>query len=224
MARRRSRRKRNPQGRQGPPGPQVSQQERPALVPWRLRVGGILDSLAAWAEANYAPAIAAHRAERFGDPPGPERADDLARAALDFCCTPGSADGTVSILRAFGDQAPGLEPEERENLRRWERERRRGVFVVQAARRDRLVLWDPLEGAPITLHLLEKRPEGQDLPPGSVATASFQPWQARLVAVGDVEGFSDPRALGLFREQTVASGAAWHEPPAAAPVPGRGGS
>jgi hypothetical protein len=222
MGRRRGKRKRRGGGTDGPA---TAQAERQALVPWRQRVGSVLDTLAAWARQHYAAALDAHLARCFGDPPAPERPEDAERAIEDACCAPGSADGQVSILRAFSEQAPGLAPEERDQVRRWETERRRGVFVVQASLRDRLVLWDPLEGAPLTLHLLEKQSpdEARRIGPGTVTTAVFQPWMARLVAIGRPEYFADRRALALFREQTTSSGATWHEPPPAAPQPRRSG-
>ena len=85
--------------------------------------------------------------------------------------------------------------------------------------RDQLSLWDPLEGAPLTLHLLEKLQgsRAEAISRGTVVTISYQPWMARLVAVGEPEFFVDTRALALFREQTLESGAPWHEAPAPAP-------
>lgn len=200
MARRRSKAKRR---------------KRAEIVAWRRRVGAILDSLEAWARDQYGAAIDAHLAQTAAEGETPQ---DRRRRVRDFVCAPGSAGDGRSILGNFCESG-GLSQEERAQALRWESARRRGVFVVQASNRDRLVVWDPLEGAPLTLHLLER--QGGDLAgrirPGAVATATYLPWMARLVAVEAPEYFLDPRALQLFREQTVASGVAWHEAPAAAP-------
>ena len=192
--------------------------ERAELVAWRTTVQGLLERLRGWSREHYAAALDAYLAERFGDVSRVDHADDLTRAADDLVCAPGSAGDAASILSVFCQQAFDVDPAEREQARRWERERRRGVFVLQRAVRDQLVLWDPLEGAPLTLHLLEKLPDAEvaRLPRGTVATAVYQPWLARLFAVG-VEFFGDPQALRLFREEIVGSGAPWHEPPAPAP-------
>ena len=146
------------------------------------------------------------------------------RAFVDCVCASCSAGDDRSILSVFCDPASGpgeseLDAEDRGQARRWERERRRGVFLIQHAARDRLTLWDPLEGAPLTLHLLRKLPESlaTALRRGTVVTATYQPWMARLVAVGKVEFFTDGRAVALFREQTVGAGTPWHEAPPAAP-------
>jgi len=191
---------------------------RPELVPWRTQVEDMLQRLRTWSRQSYAQAIDAFLAQRFGDGLETTAEGDRHTAADDFVCAPGSAGDGSSILRVFADHATGLDAEGRDQVRRWEHERRRGVLVLQRARRDQLQLWDPLEGAPLTLHLLEKLPASrlQLLGRGTVVTATFQPWMARLVAVG-VEFFGDPRALQLFREEVATSGAPWHEAPAPAP-------
>ena len=159
-----------------------------------------------------------------------EHARDIEQAVDDFVCSPGSSGDEASILSIWcgqvetgqlaGEDAGGATAEDVGQVRRWERERHRGVFVLQRAERDQLSLWDPLEGAPLTLHLLEKlgQPETDALKRGTVVTAVYQPWVARLVAVG-VEFFTDPRAVQLFREQTLDAERAWHEAPAPAPAP-----
>jgi len=187
-------------------------------------VDALIGALRDWSRTSYAPAIDAFLGEHLGADAAPA---DRETATDDFICAGGSAGDGSSILRVFVDHATtvsGLDQEARGQVRRWEQERRRGVFIVQRARRDQLFLWDPLEGAQLTLHLLEKLSEARltTIGPGTVVTAVFQPWVARLVAVR-AEFFGDPRALQLFREQTCSSGAAWHEPPAAAPERRRDG-
>ena len=201
---------------------------RDALRPWRTRVLELLDHLHGWSRSQYAPAIERWLEHQFGQAGGPDaaRACDVDRTVEDFLCMVGSADESHSILSVFAEQAPGpdggpLDPEDREQVLRWERERRRGVFLVQHAARDRLTLWDPLEGAPLTLHLLHKlgAQRADQLKRGTVVTATYQPWMARLVAVGEIEFFEDERAVSLFREETLGSGARWHEAPPPAPQP-----
>ncbi|MDA1194559.1 MAG: hypothetical protein O2894_05185 [Planctomycetota bacterium] len=198
------------------------------LIAWRTRLTQLLDDLRGWSRLHYAAAIDAHLAARFGDPDAVEHAADVELAIDDFVCTPGSAGERASILavwcdrialgqkEAHGDAAPAVD--DLSQLRRAERERRRGVFVLQRAARDRLTLWDPLEGAPLTLHLLTKLEDEavEVLARGAIVTAVYQPWMAQLVAVG-AEYFREARAIQLFREQVLDSGAMWHEPVAPAP-------
>ena len=198
--------------------------KRPELLSWRQAVGDLIARLQDWSRQNYGPAIDRCLQDQFGETAATgqgasEQGTDLQRAALDFVCSPGSADGQSSILSVFVDQALDLPQEVRDQARRWQRERRRGVFQIQHCMRDQLSLWDPLEGAPLTLHLLDKlsSARAKAIRRGAIVTVSFQPWMARLVAVGEPEFFSDPRALALFREQTLESGAAWQEAPAPAP-------
>jgi len=200
-----------------------------ALRPWRTRVQDLLDHLRAWSREHYGAAIEARLEQHLGTseggvPPAAVNQADADRAIEEFVCSPGSAGEGRSVLGVFADQAPGpdggpMDPEDREQARRWERERARGVFLIQHAARDRLTLWDPLEGAPLTLHVLHKLSEARlaHLRRGTVVTATYQPWMARLVAVGEIEYFSDPRAIALFREQSAESGTRWHEAPPAAP-------
>ena len=96
------------------------------------------------------------------------------------------------------------------------------MFLVQRAQRDALEVWDPLEGAPLTLHLLDRldNDKAASLRRGAVVTASFQPWVARLVAVGPVEIFEAQDALDLFRREVLAAGQSWHDAPPPAPTRG----
>lgn len=202
--------------------------DRSALRPWRTRVQDLLDHLHSWSRANYGPALEDFLTQRFGSAQATEAApgEDVDRAVEDYVCASGSAGDARSILSVFAEQAPGtgggpMDPEDRVQVQRWERERSRGVFLIQHAARDRLTLWDPLEGAPLTLHLLRKlgQARAEGLRRGTIVTATYQPWMARLVAIGTVEFFDDERAITLFRAETLESGASWHEAPPAAPQP-----
>ena len=222
MARRRSKAARKKSRGGGPAAAAGTQarpeKARPEIVSWRKRVNDLIVHLRDWARQSYAPAIDAFLDERFGAARAEAPEADVEAATDDFVCAPGSAGDGSSILRVFADHASSLDAEDRDQIRRWEHERRRGVFLVQRARRDRLFLWDPLEGAPITLHLLDKLSAQRLglLGRGTVVTAVFQPWMARLIAVG-TEFFADPRALQMFRDETASTGATWHEPPPPAP-------
>lgn len=200
-----------------------------ALVPWRMRMTALGRCVRDWSRLQYAEAIDAWLRERFEDPDAAAHAADIERAVDDFVCSAGSSGDAPSILSVWcGQVASGQIPaselggatdEDVAQVRRWERERHRGVFILQRAQRDQLSLWDPLEGAPLTLHLLTRlgAVECDALQRGTVVTAVYQPWMARLVAVG-TEYFSDPRAVQLFREQTLDAERAWHETPAPAPT------
>ena len=233
MARRRNRRKKQ---RGGPkPADRVAAAESTpegaegGLVPWRVRMASLRAVLRDWSRLRYAEAIDAWLRERFEDPDAVEHADDIDQAIDDFLCSPGSSGDDPSILSVWctqaangqlaDDEGGAAEAEDVAQVRRWERERYRGVFILQAAKRDQLSLWDPLEGAPLTLHLLVKldTAEADALKRGAIVTAVYQPWMARLVAVG-AEYFTDPRAMQLFREQTLDAERAWHDAPAAAPT------
>ena len=213
--------------------PEMAAPEAPeatGLVPWRARMAALRACVRDWSRLRYAEAIDAWLRERFEDPDAVEHAADIEQAVDDFLTSPGSSGDEPSILAVWcgqvetgqlaGEEAGHASAEDVGQVRRWERERRRGVFVLQRAERDKLSLWDPLEGAPLTLHLLAKlgTREAEALKRGAVVTAVYQPWMARLVAVG-AEYFTDPRAVQLFREQTLDAERAWHEAPAAAPAP-----
>ena len=217
----RRRRRRLTDARQASAG--VTAPERPKIVPWRQRVVALLEAARAWGRRHYPAVIATEMAERYGDiPDGQDRAD-LERSLDDILCTPGSAGpGMRSIVAAFADEAEDMTEEERVQARRWERERSRGVFVVQRCRKDVLELWDPLEGAPLSLHLLEKMSPVRAglIQRGTVVTTNYLPWMARLIAVGRLEFFAPEEALPLFRTEVVNSGARWHELPPAAPRSG----
>lgn len=207
----------------------TSTQEAPAartpIVPWRDRVRGILDSVRGYAHREHAGSIEAVIRAQLGDPAKAHPAD-VTRLVDALICTPGSAGDGRSIAAAHASattDGEGLEKVDRDQLRRWERERGRGVFIVQRCFTERIEAFDPLEGAGLTLHLLERLGAGRaaEVQTGTVVTATYVPYVARVVAIGLVEFFADPKALELFRSQVQASGAAWHEPPPPPPVAGR---
>ncbi|MGE0193236.1 MAG: hypothetical protein AB7T63_14470 [Planctomycetota bacterium] len=211
MARRRSRR------RSGPSSPAAG--TGTTLVPWRERVREILAALRRRAQRQHGRALTAWIDERLGEGATARGGSDADRLLDDWIACPGSAGDGRSVAGAHAAEAVDLEPLERDQLRRWERERRRGVFLVQRAQRDALEVWDPLEGAPLVLHLLDRldAPKASSLRRGAVVTASYQPWVARLVAVGPVEIFEADDALDLFRREVLAAGQAWHDAPPPAP-------
>lgn len=207
----------------------TSTQEAPAartpIVPWRERVRAILDSVRGYAHREHAESIEAVTRAQLGDPAKAHPAD-VTRLVDALICTPGSAGDGRSIAAVHASDSTGedaLEKVDRDQLRRWERERGRGVFIVQRCFAERIEAFDPLEGAGLTLHLLERLGAGRaaEVQTGTVVTATYVPYVARVVAIGLVEFFGDPKALELFRSQVQASGAAWHEPPPPPPVAGR---
>lgn len=204
----------------------TSTQEAPAarepIVPWRDRVRGILDSVRGYAHREHAEAIEAVIRAQLGDPATANPAD-VARLVDALICTSGSAGDGRSIAAVHAADTEALEKVDRDQLRRWERERGRGVFIAQRCFQERIEAFDPLEGAGLTLHLLERLGAGRaaEVQPGTVVTATYVPYVARVVAIGLVEFFADPKAMDLFRSQVQASGAAWHEPPPPPPVAGR---
>ncbi len=220
MARRKSKSGRSNRTASGGGGAPSVPKPRPEIVSWRGNMTGLMQGLRDWSRTSYGEAIDAFLAQHL---PAEAAPADLETATDDYVCSAGSAGDGSSILRVYADHATDLDDEARGQIRRWENERRRGVFVVQRARRDRLFLWDPLEGAQLTLHMLDKLPAArmQSIGRGTVTTAVFQPWMARLIAVR-VEFFCDPQALQLFREETTGSGTTWHEAPAPAPERSRG--
>jgi len=158
---------------------------------------------------------------QFGDAAETAHPGDIERLLDDLICTPGTGGDGRSIAAVYAEQAPDLPELERDQLRRWERERGRGVFLVQRCHTDRIEAWDPIECAALTLHLLDRLPAGRaaEVRAGSVLTATYLPHVARLVAVGLVEFFLGPDALALFRDNVRQGAVAWHEPPPPAPTP-----
>ena len=180
-----------------------------------------LGALREWAQLHYGEAIDAFVEARFGSPPAADQPHDIDRSIDDFLCSPGSAGhDRTSIVKAFANKAQSLDDTECTQVVRWARERRRGVFLIQRATRDTLEVWDPLEGAPLSLHLLERigNARARDIVRGTVAVASYMPWIARLVATGRVEFFDAAEALPLFRRHVEDDGAVWHDLPAVVPT------
>ncbi|MDJ0975419.1 MAG: hypothetical protein QNJ98_13220 [Planctomycetota bacterium] len=189
------------------------------IVAWRTAVRRLLDEVRAFAQNRHGEAVDQVLRAHFGDPPEPEHPADLERALDDLIATPGTAGDGRSIAAAYAEAAEDLADLDREQLRRWERERRRGVFLTQNCFADRIEAWDPLEGAGLTLSLLDRLPPARaaEIRPGTVITAVYVPYVARLVAIGLVEMFGDPQAMAMFREQVEASGSTWHDAPPTAP-------
>jgi len=181
-----------------------------ALRPWREVVQSLRARLRAFARERFAPAVAPFVDV---DPRDRERLEE------DFVCQPGSSGEPHSILRKFTEHEAELPAGDREQLLRWERERGRGVFLVQDATRDRLVVWDPIEGAGLTLHLLTRLPRdrARTLETGTVATVTYAPWMARILAIDPPELFADPRAAELFEREVREGGQSWHPAPPPAP-------
>lgn len=190
------------------------------IVPWRERFAWLLSAVRERTERDAAHSVQSLLMSRLGGPAERWPHADRLRALDDVAAQPGSAGDGRSIVAACAAELPDLDELERVQLRRWERERSSGVFLIQRAHRDALELWDPLEGAPLMLHLLHRVPEAtlRTMSRGSVVPASFQPWVARLVATGETEVFSGSEPVQLFRKETLAGGRTWHDIPAPAPT------
>lgn len=190
----------------------------PPLVPWRDRCRAALEALETWVHDRHGGDL--EDALRRAAGGGPRRPADRERILDDLVCTPGSAPEGRSLLRACAVECRALDDEARDQFLRWERERRRGVFVIQRAHEDALEVWDPLEGAPLTLHLLHRPTEREAACAiaGTVITATFRPWLARLILVHAPEYFPGDEAIPMFRREVEGSGVTWHPIPSAAPV------
>lgn len=192
---------------------------RAPLVPWRAKVRELLDGMRGFARQQHGKGLETLLKAEFGDPPEAGHEADLERFVDDMITTRGSAGDGRSISSAYAEANADLEPLDRDQVRRWESERRRGVFLVQRCFQDRIEAFDPIEGAALTLHLLDRLPAGRaaEIRTGAVLTTTYLPYVARLVATGLLELFADPEALAMFREQVQQSGATWHEAPPPAP-------
>jgi hypothetical protein len=196
------------------PGQGDSTPPRAALVSWKVRVAEIAGCLVERArEHGLAPQ---------GAPAGgaTDPADEDA-ALEDAACAPGSAGDGRSLLRAFAEDGDGLSPPEREQLLRWEKERRKAVYLVERCFPDAVEVWDPVEGARLTFHLPDRLPgaRASEVARGTLVVATTVPWTTRRLARGRVEFWSDPRALPMYRNEVRSSGRAWHDLPPAAPTP-----
>lgn len=208
---------------------QRGRRTREPIVPWRDRLRSLLEHVRAAARAQSGPALEAFLTERLGPRAQHEDAhleSDRARAIDAFACLPGSAGGEQSLVRRLAEEAGALEPADRDQLLRWETERRQDVFLLQRAHPDRLEAWDPVEGAGLTLHLLDRIGAGQaaQLVRGTVLTCAYLPYMARLVALPPVEFYAGAEPLGLYREQVKEAGRRWHDAPAPAPTAGSSGA
>lgn len=194
---------------------------RAPLVPWRVRVEELARRLLEESHARRGPELEAALRERHGAEAERLTVGELARALEDLVVAPGTAGDGRSLLRAFAEEAEGLEPAEREQLLRWERERRRAVYVVERCLPDLVEAWDPVEGRRETIHLPERLPGARcaEVARGTLLVVVTVPWTTRLVARGPVEFWSDPRALPLYRAEVRQSGRTWHDLPPAAPAP-----
>ena len=77
--------------------------------------------------------------------------EDLDRAVDEFAVVVGSAGDGRSVVRAYADETDGLTDDERTNLRRWESERRPGVYLLETCRREWMQVWDPLDGRMVSV-------------------------------------------------------------------------
>jgi hypothetical protein len=193
---------------------------RAALVPWFVRAAELLARARAFAHDRREAFLAERIAQRFGAKAAALAPADLERAVHDLLGEPGSMGDGRSILRAFAEDADALEPAERDQVLRWERERRRGVYVLERCHPELLEAWDPLAGERVVVHFSEALARGRaaSLPRGTVVSAVTLPWNDRRLAEGQVEMYADDDALRLFRTEVRNAGRAWHDPPAPAPV------
>lgn len=207
--------------REIPPGAGLGGRPRPLLVPWKARVAELGARLFAFARDRRGAELEDALRQHLGPQADTAGLAELEHAFEALIVAPGSSGEPLSLLRQFAEQAEGLEPAEREQLLRWERERRRAVYLVERCFPDHLEAWDPVEGARAVIHLPERLPAGRlaAIARGTVVVATTVPWTTRTLARGQVEFWSDPRALPLFRAQVRESGRAWHDLPPAAPRP-----
>jgi hypothetical protein len=189
-------------------------------VPWRERAREVLARLRAFARDREPEALETFLRGLFGEPSDVPPDADLERAFDDYVAAPGSAGEGRSLARAFAEEAEGLEAEERRDLPRWETERRRRVYLLDRAARERLDLWDPLTADRVVLHLLERLPAARAaaLERGAVVVASSAPWGTRQVAIGRLELYEEDEAIRMYRREVVSSGRIWNDLPPPAPT------
>jgi hypothetical protein len=203
------------------PKEQETGTERPraALVSWKVRAADLGARLIDHARERRGPELEALLLELGRTDAAARDDEDHDRAFEDLVCSPGSAGDGRSLVRAFAEEGDGLEPPEREQLLRWEKERTRGVYVVERCFPDAVEAWDPLAGERLTIHLPERLPgaRASEVARGTLLVAVTVPWTTRRLARGRVEFWNDPRALPLYRDEVRASGRTWHDLPPAAP-------
>jgi hypothetical protein len=194
---------------------------RPGLVPWYVRASEVLALARAFAQERREAFLAERLAQRYGGAADDVPPADLERAVDDLLREAGGMGDGRSILRAFAEEAGGLETAERAQVLRWERERGRGVYVLDRCHPDFLEAWDPIEGKRVVVHFTESLGRGRaaSLRRGTVVTVVTVPWNERRLAEGRVEMFEDEDALRLFRTEVRNAGHPWHDPPAPPPVP-----
>ena len=199
---------------------------RPALIPWRERARDVLARLREFARQGWASSLEQFLAARFGDGAAEASVTDLQDAFDDYVCAPGSAGDEEtparSILRVFVDEEKDLDAEERRILPTWEAERSRRVYLLDHAHRDRLELWDPLEGGRTVLHLVEKLPAAAAaaLGRGTVVVATSAPWAKRRIVLGQLELYDADDAVEMYRREVRGGGRMWHDLPPPPPAPG----
>lgn len=205
--------------KQGGPGETATARERKPIVPWRRRARELLGQLRAWVRDTHGPAAEDYLHLRFGPDAKQTPLGDLERAFDDFIFSRGTAPDGGSLVRLFADEAPELEPAEREEIRAWEESRARGVFLLDRAQRDLLVLWNPLGGDRVTVHLLERMARGYvaGLQRGAVMVVTTMPYGERRIALGEVETWNDPDAIAVYRKEVRESGKDWHDLPRPSP-------
>jgi hypothetical protein len=197
-----------------------TERPRPALVSWKTRAADLGARLLEHARDRRGPELEALLAERAAGDASEDDAD-RDRAFEDLVCTPGSAGDGRSLVRAFAEDADGLEPPEREQILRWEKERVRAIYVVDRCFPDAVDAWDPLAGQRVTIHLPERLPgaRASEVKRGTLLVAVTVPWTTRVLARGRVEFWNDERALPLYRAEARSAGRTWHDLPPAAPKP-----
>jgi hypothetical protein len=179
-----------------------------------VRAAELLRRAREHARERHAAALEAWGALRFPRGTTPAAAD-LDRAVDDFLVLDASAEGGPSALREFAEGAEDLRPEERAQVLRWEKERRRGVYLLERCQKECLEAWDPLEGRRQVLHFCEPMPPGRAaaLRRGTVFTATAVPWNDRWLAQGQVEFFEGEEAVRLYRNEVRSIGRTWHDQP-----------
>jgi hypothetical protein len=215
-----SRRKRRPKSRPaGEPSPTSATRERTPIVPWRQRARELLHQLRDWVRAEHGPAVEDYLHLRFGPAVTTTPVADLERAFDDFVFSRGSGGEGRSLVAVFADEADALASEERAEIRSWEEKRARGVYLLDRAQRDLLVLWNPVDGSRTTLHLLERMARGYvaGLQRGAVVVVTTMPYADRLIALGEVETWNDDEAIQVFRKEVRESGKPWNELPKPTP-------
>ena len=108
----------------------ASRSGRTPIVPWPVRAAELVRRAREHARERHGAALDAWVALRF--PQAAEPAPAERDGAVDeFLLLEGTAEGAPSALREFAEGAEDLRPEERAQVLRWEKERRRGVYLLE---------------------------------------------------------------------------------------------